>query len=158
MSGPVIRLATHADIPALIEHFLRLKRVSPYVTTPHNLDCARATMRRCISSPSGRLALAEHRGKIVGALMGETVQFWWGGRHYATDHAMFSTVPGVGAALIADFCQWAWSRPNVVEVLLGQSSGDEPERTRAMFEGLGFERAGGIYRLSRYDATMRGAA
>lgn len=157
MSAPTIRQATHADIPVLIELFLRLKRASPYVTAPHSLERARATMRRCISSPSGYLALAEHQGKIVGALMGETIEYWWSGRHYATDHSMFSTMPGAGSALVEDFCRWAWSRPNVLEVLVGQSSGDEPARTRALFEHLGFEYAGGLFRLARYDA-MRGAA
>lgn len=159
MIAATIRPATHADIPALCDLFLSLKRASPYLTQPHDVEHAKATMRRCISSPAGYLALGEHQGRIVGALMGETFKFWWGSRHYASDHAMFSTLPGVGAALVADFCRWAWARPNVIEVLVGQSSGGKIEVTRRFFEGLGFECAGGLFRLSRYDADrLRGAA
>ncbi len=147
-----IRQATHADIPQLVEFFLAFKRRSPYATITHDLDRARATMRRCISSPGGYLALAMPEGKIVAALMGETFEHWWSSRHYATDHILVSYQSGAGEALVRDFCRWAWSRPNVVEVLLGQSSGRHVDGAQMFYEGLGFERCGGLYRLSRYEA------
>jgi hypothetical protein len=157
LGNPSIRAATHADIPALVDLFLRLKRVSPYATIPYSLDDARAAMRRCISSPGGYLALSESGGKVVAALMGETYPFWWSRRHYAADLAFYSTRRGAGEALVEDFCRWAWSRPNVVEVLMGQSSGKRTAATQRMFTRMGFEVAGGIYRMNRYEA-MRGVA
>lgn len=147
-----LRKATHADIPAIVELFLRLKRKGPYAAIPHDLDRARKMMRFCISNMHGYLSVVEQDGEIQAALIGQTQEFWWSARRYATDLAFVSEVSRGGELLARDFCAWAWARTNVDEVLIGQSSSRNIEATHNFFMSLGFEHAGGIYRLNRFDA------
>lgn len=147
-----VRPATLADISQLTPLFLRLKRSGPYAFVPHDLDDARHAMRCCISAPTKYLGVIELNGEIHAALMGGTEKFWWGKRRFASDYALFSQLPKGGELLVRDFCAWAWRQRGVVEVLLGQSSGDAIGATREFFGSLGFEQAGGIFRLTRYEA------
>lgn len=152
-----LRPATLADIPQLTKLFLRLKQGGAYAFIPHDLPTAQRAMRQCVSGPGKYFRVIEVGGLIVAALMGGTQPFWWGKRRYASDYALFSQAPRAGERLVQDFCAWAWKQPGVVEVLMGQSSGDAIEATAALFDGLGFERAGGIFRLTRYEALGRQA-
>lgn len=152
-----LRPATLADIPQLTTLFLRLKQGGPYAFIPHDLPTAQRAMRQCVSGPGKYLRVIVAGDVLVAALMGGTQPFWWGKRRYASDYALFSQIPRGGEWLVRDFCGWAWKQPGVVEVLMGQSSGDAIEATRALFEGLGFERVGGIFRLTRYEAMGREA-
>jgi hypothetical protein len=147
-----VRRASLTDIPRLTELFLRLKRSGPYGFIPHDLECARKMMRHCIGNPQRWFGVVDVNGEIHAALMGGVEQFWWSKRRYASDLAFFSQVPRGGELLISAFCSWAWKQRGVVEVLLGQSSGDALEATRSLFASLNFEEAGGIFRLTRYDA------
>lgn len=147
-----LRDATHPDIANLCELFLRLKRMGPYALQPHDLDRARSTMRRCISSPQGYFKVLEVNGELRGGLMGVVEEFWWSGRRYASDLAIFSQMPRGGELLVRDFCTWAWKQRAVIEVLIGQSSGDSIDATHNLFTSMGFEHAGGLYRLTRYEA------
>lgn len=152
-----LRAATLADVTAIVEYFLKVKRATPYATTTHNVEDMRKTVRQCISSPTKYLGLIEADGVIYAALLGTVEWFWWGRHKYATDYAFWSLCPRGGELLVKDFCGWAWKQPHVLEVLLGQSSGVQIEATHALFTSLGFEHTGGIFRLSRYDA-MEAAA
>lgn len=152
-----LRQATHADIPKLVELFIRLKRVGPYAFQPHDLERARKVMRQCISSAQGYLGVVELNEQIYAALMGVTDGFWWGPRRYASDLAFFSQAPRAGELLVKDFCSWAWKQNGVIEVLIGQSSGLDIEATHYLFESLGFDHRGGLYALSRYEAEGKAA-
>ena len=145
------------DVPALCELFLRLKRAGQYAFTPHDQDQATRTLRQCISSATKYARVVEHEGQIRAVLLGATQQFWWGKRRFASDFALFSQLPGAGQALVQDFCDWAWKQPGVIEVLIGQSSADSIDATQTLFQDMGFERAGGLFRLTRYEALGRAA-
>lgn len=152
-----LRPATLADVPAIVDFFLKVKKGSLYAGFKHNLEDMRLTMRQCISDPQKYLSIIEVEGVVYGALLGTLAWHWWGRHKYATDFAFFSQAPSGGERLMKDFCQWAWKKPHVIEVLVGQSSGMEIEATHSLFTSLGFEHAGGIYRLSRYDAQEAAA-
>ena len=153
----LLRSATLQDVPALCELFLRLKRAGQYAFIPHDMPQAQRTLRQCISSATKYARVVESRGKICAALLGSTEQFWWGKRRYASDFAFFSQYPGAGKELVENFCSWAWKQPGVIEVLLGQSSGDAVCETTGWFKSLGFEHTGGMYRLTLYTALGRAA-
>lgn len=149
----MIRLAAHGDIKEIVDLFLRLKRVSDYAFIPHNQERAMLTIRRCISSPQGYAKVsASKSGAITGCLLGVADQLWWSTRRYASDIGFFSQIPGDGQELVADFEAWAWRQNGVVEVLLAQSSGCDVERTDAWYQSLGYTRAGGVFRKTRYEA------
>lgn len=147
-----VRQATHSDIPAIVELLLAMKRQSAYCTIPHDLERVRATIRRCISSPQGYAGVVEFRDKPGAVLLGVADQLWWGPRRYTSDIAYYSAAPGAGILLVRDFIGWSWKQRGVIEVLLGQSSGIELAGTDQFFTALGFERAGGIWRMSRYES------
>lgn len=154
------RPATHSDIPAMCALFLALKRKSDYVTIPHDLERAKATMRRCITSPQAYAGVVEDDGEVVAVLIGVTDTFWWGPRRYVSDIGFYSARWSAGRLLARHFIDWAWRQRGVVEVLMGESSGLGSRATRAFYEDLGFRSVGGMYRLSRYEAgaAMEGAA
>ena len=148
-----VRQADHGDIPQIVELLLAMKRQSAYRTIPHDLVRVKATIRRCITSPQGYCGVVETgEGALGGVLLGVTDQLWWGPRRSASDIAYYSTAPGAGILLVRDFIDWAWKQRGVVEVLMGQTSGIEVAGVRYFFRAMGFEEAGGVFRLSRYDS------
>ena len=149
----IVRKADHGDIPAIVDLFLRLKRHSDYVTIPHDIDRAKATIRKCISAPRAYAKVVVSKsGELVACLLGVVDDLWWSSRRYASDIGFFSQVPGAGDLLIDDFEAWAWGQNGVVEVLLAQSSGVDVERTDHWYQGKGYARVGGVFRKTRYEA------
>lgn len=147
-----VRQASHSDIPQIVELLLAMKRQGAYRTQPHDLERVRATIRRCISSPQGYAGVVDFRGKVGAVLLGVADTFWWGPRRYTSDITYHSAAPGGGILLVHDFLAWSWKQRGVIEVLLGQTSGIELAETDHFFRAIGFERAGGIWRMSRYES------
>lgn len=147
----MLRPATLADVPAIEDLGQRLKRRSPFATWPYDREQALKTIRTCISSKMGFAWVAERRGKIVAVLLGTVQRMWFSSASVASDFMIYAEQPGAGFALINEFLDWAWSRPSVRSVMIGQSSGIDMGDFDALLTKLNFQRVGGLYEISRFD-------
>lgn len=147
----MIRLATIADVPAIEELGIRLKRLTPYATWPYVRDRALAQIRQCVGGGLRCAFVAEHEGQVRGFLLGIAQEQWHSNWRSATDFAIYSEVPLGGFLMVEAFVGWAWSKPTVHEVLIGQSSGLDQDSFGALLERLNFQKVGGLYQLGRHD-------
>lgn len=139
----MIRLATLADIPAIEQFMLAMKRRTELVTVKVEFERARKIMRQCVSSPQGFAAVAEHGGRITGVLLGIVDNYWFSMDRYASDIAFFSRRRGDGAALLARFKEWADNKS--ATLLMGQSSGQHMDATRRFYESQGLVCVGHVF-------------
>lgn len=95
---------------------------------------------------------AEVEGKVEGVLIGVTNQVWYSGQKEAYD-LMFMVSEegrGYGGMLARRFVRWARQQPGVVQVILSEALGAS-ERTERMYERLGFNYVGKVFRLEVQD-------
>jgi len=148
----MIRIATEADIPRLVEIGHAMHEESPSF---HHLDYDEAkvalTLRHCMTH-GVVLVHYPKDGVIDGGFVGLLVERWFGKDEMFTDLALFllpSARGGLAAArLIRAAVAWCRDRGmRASDVQLGVSTGVHPEQTGALYERLNFERFGGLYRL-----------
>lgn len=89
--------------------------------------------------------LADHDGQIVGFMLGYVSEQFFGDDLVACDLAVF-VLPEfrgkrISLRLIAAFEAWAKAR-GAIQVMLGQSTGVDIERTRSLYERLGYRTVG----------------
>ena len=112
---------------------------------------ARRAMLRCMNDKSMRMWVAEHKGVLVGFMMGIKDQEWYGTDKYATDLCLcFHPQHGNYApTMIRRFIKWAKSDPKVKDIFMAISTGlDQDGRTGRMYQKLGMQPVGGMYRYS----------
>ena len=134
----MIRKATRADIPALVE--LGVESVSrnplPVKIDPGRmLECAQAN----VGNPAHFCWVGETAGK-VDAGFAAVVQpgFWFKGLQ-ASVLLYYARAPGNGVALVRQFVRWRDSRPAIKLAVLEFEPEADPRLMR-LFERLGFAR------------------
>jgi hypothetical protein len=148
MSG--IRLGGVTDIPAIWELALELQKEGPsYKDIPPSKEKFVRLVANMMHLNSCRVTVVVDKDdKVQGFLLGMIEEFFWSTRRYATDMAVYVRagfkhhVP----RLFREFIKWAESKPRVVRIILGLSSGIGSEkRTGKMYTKLGLSNVGGIY-------------
>jgi hypothetical protein len=111
----------------------------------------RPNIRMLIKSPTARVIVAVHDGKIAGCLIGVVEKLWFSEDLIAHDVAfgVKPEVSGLYAWIMArQFIRWARSHKKVVDVTMQISSGlGDPERVGMLYEALGMKKMGGCYSL-----------
>jgi len=93
------------------------------------------------------LLIVDKDDKPQGFLLGVLEELFFSRQRMATDLAIYArgSYRHLVPRLIKTFVTWAESKPRVVRVTLGISSGiGDPERTSKMYGTLGFEQIGSI--------------
>lgn len=139
----MIRRAIHADIPSIEALLLRAKRYSEYCTVKVEFERARKVMRQCISSPQGFAAVADHDGKITGALLGVTANYWFSAERFASDLGFYSQRRGDGRQLLAMFKAWADSKHATLQ--LSQSTGKHIAAVQRLYGAIGCVPVGTLF-------------
>lgn len=143
----MIRLATMADIPAIIEIGMRLVKRSSYAHTNISYSAMVERMIRAVQSPSEWLGVVEHDGVIVGALILVMVKYWWtANEYYVLDDGFYVERAGVGRKLVAAGLKWAASR-GAKESMIALTSNIGDDRTARVLTRCGLHDRGMV--LSR---------
>lgn len=143
----MIRLATTNDITTIIELGIELKQSSPYVANI-NPRKARKNLAFFINSKRCQVLVAEHKGEVIGFIIGGIEDTWFSDEQMVSDVAFYvrPRFRGYGVGLVKRLRAWARTFPKVREITLGVSTGlDVNERTGKMYQHLGLQRVGGIY-------------
>lgn len=146
----MIRAATHADIPRLVELGQAMHAESRFRRYPYEIEDVAHSLAALISSPTVGVVLVEEAGgEIIGGFAGVVAPFFFASKvKFASDMALF-VLPGkrggmAAAKLVRAFHAWA-KEQGASETNLGINTGVHPERTGRFFERLGFKCCGALY-------------
>lgn len=150
------RLATVNDITRMIE--LGEKAIDISYASP-KLDqlYARRYLAQSINDKTSLVLVAEHKGVIVGFLIGAIVPYWFSKDKFATDLAFYCDEKhGNYAPFLAKrFIKWAKQQPRVIDVTMGITSGvSHAERIGTMYQKLGLEFVGSSYTVLNQESTQ----
>lgn len=147
----MIRDATTADIPRLLELGALMHKESIYAAYDYDTEKVGALMSTLISLSSGIIFVAEEAGVIQGGFLGCVHPHWFGNDSVATDYALFLAPEhrngSTAARLIKHYIQQARSK-GAVQVMLANSTGVHLERVAKLFEALGFVKRGYVFELA----------
>ncbi len=153
----MIRLATHSDIPAMID--IGQQVIDKSQTYNDRVDPVKAAymVRRAINDKKMAVFIAEEADEVVGFLIALKDENWFAKSYYGTDLA-FCVLPEYadqGVWLLRRFIRWC--RKNDIEnITLGLSTGLDPDgRTGKLYESHGLKFVGGVYstvkEVNRYE-------
>lgn len=142
----MIRLATDADIPALLALGRQMHAEGVFNHFELDEDKVEIVFRHCIEKAF--FAVSESAEGIDGMFAGHIAELWWTRRRCASD-AVFFVRPnrrgGIAAVrLIQRFV--AWAREQGADVVnISQSSGVRLEEMHRLMTGMSFSYDGGVY-------------
>lgn len=150
-----VRHAVAADVPRLVEIGRGMHAESPhYRHLGYVEEKVAAALHRAIESGAAFVHL-DGEGKIDGGFAAVVVERWFSHDRMVTDLALFVRPEGRGGmaayVLLTTFIAWCKDRGFAPEdVVIGITTGVHEERTAMLYERLGFERFGSLYRLRGY--------
>lgn len=150
-----IRWAAEADIPQLVALGRRMHEESPrYAHRRYDDAKVAAVAHKLITTPgAGCVLVAEKGGRIVGTIAGFANEHWFGPDKFVADLAVFLAPEWRGGSIfikmLRRFEDWAQS-VGAVEVVLGISTGINPEMLGPVYERLGYRCFGTSY-VKRFD-------
>jgi hypothetical protein len=109
----MIRKATPADIPAIVELGLEAMNKDAYTNLVISQEGVETMVRECVSAAKHFCWVAQVDGAIGGALTAMVSPLILYERNYANVLMWYCKIPGDGAALMRQFLQWVRSRPSI---------------------------------------------
>jgi GNAT superfamily N-acetyltransferase len=151
----MVRHATTADIATLVELGRSMHAEAPVLRhaafSPQKVE---ATLR--LAMEHGLVLLnVDEDGSIDGAFVGVVIERWFSTERYFADLAFYVKPERRGGLtayrLLRGVLAWCEAKGLApCDVTLAVSTGVHPETTGRLFEQMGFERYGGMYRLGSY--------
>ena len=141
------RLATVNDITAIIELGRRIASFSFSKAQVHDLT-ARKHLAQAINDHTQIVLVAEHKGQVVGFLVGAVIPYWFSKDKFATDLAFYCHEQHGNYApfLAKKFISWATKQPKVIDVTMAVSTGIKHQgRIGKLYEKVGMTNVGGVY-------------
>jgi GNAT superfamily N-acetyltransferase len=142
----MIRHATHADIPAMVELGLAMLRESPVFS---RLDpSVKKIEQACRNAIDGGMAfVVEHQLRVVGGMLAIAVPHWASDDRVACDLALFvhPDYRGTTAAarLLRAYAEWA-SAQEVKFALFGVNTGLRTTQVVALAQACGYHVTGSV--------------
>ncbi len=155
----MIRMATHEDVPQLVELGRAMHAESNYA--PLVFDPARTAnfVHWLIDEPDGFVACAERDGELVGFIAALAGPTWFGDGKQKTANDMGLYVRpanrrGTSAIfLVQAFKDWVL-RNGFAQGRGGTNAGQAGQAANAIYEHLGFARAGHCFVMNNLPATV----
>lgn len=149
----MIRPATHDDIPALVEMGRAMHGESNYEVIEFDEKQTAEFIHWVLAQDNGFCAVAERDGELIGYAAGFATPQWFGAKDKLTaqDYGLYvkpSYRRGATAILLATaYRDWAIAL-GCVQVRAGTAAGTHAQGANAIYEHLGFQRAGYLFVLS----------
>lgn len=146
----MIRVATHADIPRILELGERLHSVSSYADIAFDRVKVSALMAQIING-AGVVFLSERDGVVVGGIAGGVTEHWFSStERLAFDYSFFiepESRSGITAMkLLTAFREWA--RLNGARHLrMGITTGLNVESTARLYRAFGLTELGPLFQM-----------
>lgn len=143
----MVRDATLDDIPAMVALGAIMHAESRYSFMAYDGEKVAATLRALIGTGFVRVHVKD--GEIDGGMVGYMGEPWFSMERVASELALFvvSGKRGGMAAwyLLSEFSAWAENQ-GAKEITLAITTGVKVEETGRMYQRLGFEQVGGVFK------------
>lgn len=143
----MIRNATHADIPRMVELGALMHAESRFAVLAYDRAKVAGLFAHLLDDGQF-IQVIEADGELVGGFAGFVTEHWASQDLVSYDCGLFIMPEHRGgraaARLIQRFREWAVGR-GAKMVTLGVNTGVHPERTARLMELVGFERIGDLY-------------
>lgn len=140
----MIRPATTADIPDIVEHGRRMHTDTSYAHVTYSPARVAATCATLISN--GFIIVAELDGVIVGAMLGDVCQPWYTEDYTGIEHALYLQPEHrnglLAAKMVRSFEKWCVSM-GAKQIRPGVGTG--VGNVERLYEALGFKRVGSFF-------------
>lgn len=141
----MIRLATHEDIPAIVQLGARFFEESPtYAPMVYAPEKIEALAARLIGNPDGYVRVIDRGTGLLGGMMGMVSEHWAARAKVATEIVLFVQPGARGQVhawrLVGEFREWGRLK-GCYKAVAGTSSGVMPEMCARLYERVGFSRA-----------------
>ena len=158
----MIRRACNLDVltlSALLPQYLQ-------ETTNHrvftlDLEYAMSSLLSAIADPKSCVLVAVRGSSIVGFLYATVSTFFWSRTPVAVDQLLYVTPEHrgrvYGVHLLRAYEAWAKAQ-GVPEIRISIASGITEERTRKLYQRLGYEQLGSVYRKELHSGQFTKAA
>jgi hypothetical protein len=147
MSG--IRLGDVPDVSALWDLAIELRDESSYAGIKADREKFTRLVASMLSDKMCRvIVVVDDDDKPQGFLLGLVEELFWSRSRYGTDLLVYvrEGYRHLAPRMFREFIQWAESKPRVVRIMFGLSSGiGTEERTGKMYNQLGLSSVGGIF-------------
>lgn len=145
----MIRVATHADLPRILELGEALHALSSYAPISFDREKVATTMGSLIDG-AGVVFLAERDGIVVGGFAGAVSEFWFSTERLAYDYSFFielSARNGITAMkLLTAFREWARIK-GAKHLRLGITTGLHVESTARLYRAFGLVECGPLFQM-----------
>ena len=152
----MIRFALACDVDRLVEMFGKLHAESHYSNLPLSNEKLRAFFAGLIDD--GFLMVSQRDGKIIGMMAGAIHEHYFTDALFASDYVLYVEPAfrgGMTAARLLDsFTAWA-IKAGADVVTVGTTTGINADQTGRFFEGMGFEKIGGLYQLGKQQCVIQ---
>lgn len=143
----MIRAATQADVPRIIELGITLHATTSYASQPYVHEKAASFLLQLIHG-EGVVFVADVGGEVVGAMAGGIVDQWFSHDLIAYDYSIF-VLPSrrhgiIALRLIRAFIEWAKLR-GASQVQMGICTAVNVDAISRLYESAGFRLAGPLY-------------
>lgn len=155
----MIRPATHADVPALVELGRAMHRESNYSPLMFDAERTAEFARFLLKHEDGFIAVAERDGELVGFIAAFAAPPWFGSvnQKTANDCGLYvrpENRRGTSAIfLVQAFKDWVKTM-GYAQGRAGTNAGDAGQAANAIYEHLGFKRSGYCFVMNNLPATV----
>lgn len=146
----IVRSARHGDMDRLVELGKQMHAEGAYASLPFDEAKVREQIADYLEHPEGRcLLVAEGADGVAGMLAGFVDEYYFCHETVACDLVLYVERAHRGSSaavrLIRAFRAWAREQ-GARDLCLAVSSGEDIERTGRLYERLGLQCVGGVYR------------
>lgn len=149
----MIRKATHMDVQELVRMGRAMHKESNYSVVDFDDEQCAKFIHWMLDQEDGFIAVAEQDGELVGYMAGHACPQWFGrvDQKAATDYGLYVAPAcrrGPAAVQLAmAYRDWALEK-GCVQIRAGTAAGAAGQGANAIYEHLGFIRAGFLFVLS----------
>ena len=146
----IIRQITHDDIPRLIEIGLMCHQESEYSVMSFSANKCIALCERTIAEPQMLGTVTAKDGVITGVLVAAAIPAYFSDEITASDLLIYVLPEHRGSRAFYMLClsYVGWARAKGARLIfLRNSTGIESEKVGNIYQRMGFEHVGGIYRM-----------
>lgn len=140
-----IRKATTNDFDGILELMKRMQPGTNYADVPIDDQSVKMLVGSGIFERRETAYVAEHEGKVTGVIVGGLTPYLWNRNMFHAIDVLFMAEAG-GAWLLKKFIWWAKKHHKTHSIILVEDGGQQ-ERTKALYERVGFKQIGGAFRM-----------
>lgn len=144
--------ATQFEIPIIMLMGEAMHKESSFASMDYDFQRIGYLVYELLASPDGFVRVVkDDKGRVIGGMLGQAVQSWFGKDKVAIDYAVYVNPQDRGNGrmvirLVDEFIAWAKTR-GVKQIRPGVSTGEAGQSLEGIYAHKGFKRCGASFYL-----------